>query len=107
MTVPISPSVGLSIGTSTLAAVTPDRTVAGSPVVNRAGYPIDDFVTRVGDPVGIVAADGSLHSAAALLADALHEIARTATSGRPVPAAVGAGLGGSGLRRGIRPSAAR
>lgn len=88
MTAPTSPAVGLSVGTSTLAAVTPDRTVAGSPVINRAGYPIDDFVTRVGDPVGIVAADGSLHSAAALLADALHEIARTATSGRPLPAAV-------------------
>jgi len=78
MTVPTSPALGLSVGTSTLAAVTPDRTVAGPPVINRAGYPIDDFVPRVGDPVGIVAADGSLHSAAALLADALREIARTA-----------------------------
>ncbi len=87
MTVPTSPPVGLSVGTSTLAAVTPDRAVGGAPVVNRAGYPIDDFVARVGDPVGVVAADGSLHSAAALLADALHEIARTAASGRPLPAA--------------------
>jgi molecular chaperone DnaK (HSP70) len=86
MTVPTSPAaVGLSVGTSTLVAVTSDRTVTSRPVITRAGLPIDDFVTRVGDPVGIVAADGSLHSAAALLADALHDLARTATRGRPLP----------------------
>ena len=86
-TTPTSTVVGLSVGTATLAAVTADRTVTSRPVVVRAGHPIDDFVTRVGDPVGIVAADGSLHSAAALLADALHELARSAAAGRPVPAA--------------------
>ena len=85
MTVPTSPSVGLSVGTSILVAVTADRTVTSRPVITRAGLPIDDFVTRVGDPVGIVAADGSLHSAAALLADALHDLARNATAGRPLP----------------------
>lgn len=87
MTVPTSPAVGLSVGTSTLAVVTPDRTLTSPPLVSRAGYPIGDFVARVGDPVGIVAADGSLHSAAALLADALYELARSASAGRPVPPA--------------------
>lgn len=79
--------IGLSVGTSTLAAVTLDRTVTSRPVITRAGFPIDDFVARVGDPVGIVAADGSRHSSAALLADALHELSRSATAGRPLPAA--------------------
>ena len=34
-----------------------------------------------------MAPDGSLHTGAALLAEALHELARKATSGRPLPAA--------------------
>ncbi len=82
---PASPPVGLSVGTSALVAVTPDRALTIRPVIHRSGYPIDDFVARVGDPVGIVAADGSRHSAAQLLADALHELTRTACAGRPVP----------------------
>jgi hypothetical protein len=48
---------------------------------------ISDFVDRVGDPVGIVAADGSMHHAATLLADALRSLAYAATSGRPLPPA--------------------
>jgi len=78
-----SPVVGLSVGATTLAAVTETRSITGEPVITRAGSPIRDFVGRVGDPVGIVAADGSRYSGAALLADALYELARTASSGRP------------------------
>jgi hypothetical protein len=85
---PSWPAVGLSVGATTLTAVIADRAVTGRPVVIRAGRPIDDFVDRVGDPIGIVAADGSVHSGAALLAEALHELARTAAAGRPVPTAV-------------------
>ncbi|WP_313673616.1 Hsp70 family protein [Mycolicibacterium sp.] len=85
---PSWPAVGLSVGATTLTAVIADRAVTGRPVVIRAGRPIDDFVDRVGDPIGIVAADGSVHSGAALLAEALHELARTAAAGRPVPPAV-------------------
>jgi hypothetical protein len=85
---PSCPAVGLSVGATTLTAVIADRVVSGRPVVIRAGLPIDDFVDRVGDPIGIVAADGSVHSGAALLAEALHELARTTAAGRPVPAAV-------------------
>ena len=88
MRAPHSPVVGLSVGASTLAAVTATHAVTGRPVVTRAGRPMDDFVDRVGDPVGIVAADGSLHSGAALLADALRELARTASPGQPLPTAV-------------------
>ena len=50
-----------------------------------AGLVIADFVDRVGDPVGIVASDGSVHHAETLLADALRTLAYDATSGRPLP----------------------
>ena len=87
LSVHTSPVVGLSVGVTTLAAVTETRSITGRPVVTRAGSPIRDFVGRVGDPVGIVAADGSRYSGAALLADALYELARSASAGRPLPQA--------------------
>lgn len=103
------PVVGLSVGAATLAAVTADRAVTGRPVVTRAGCPIDGFTDRVGDPVGILAADGTTHSAAGLLAEALHGLARTAAAGRPVPAAVAVAYPGQwptssveALRRALR-----
>ena len=109
MRAPHSPAVGLSVGTGTLAAVTATHAVTGRPVVTRAGRPIGDFVDRVGDPVGIVAADGSLHSGAALLADALRELARTASPGQPLPTAVAVAYPGhwgpaavEALRRALR-----
>ena len=74
--------MGLSVGTTTLAAVGPDRSVTRPPVITRGGAPITDFVDRVGDPVGIVAADGTLHPAATLLAEACADLARDA-AGRP------------------------
>jgi actin-like ATPase involved in cell morphogenesis len=80
-----SSALGLSIGTATLAAVTSGRAVTGRPVITRGGWVLDDFVHRVGDPVGIVAPDGSVHTGAALLAGALHELARSASAGRPIP----------------------
>ena len=49
---------------------------------------LTDFVDRVGDPVGIVAPDGSVHRGETLLADALRGLAYAATAGRPLPAAV-------------------
>jgi actin-like ATPase involved in cell morphogenesis len=79
--------LGLSIGASTLAAVIADRAVTGRPGANQGGL-VEGFVGRVGDPIGIVAPDGSLHSAAELLAEALRELARTVTTGRPLPATV-------------------
>ncbi len=77
--------LGLSVGTSTLAAVAAGRVRTGPPVITRGGTPIDDFVHRIGDPVGIVAADGTLHSGADLLAQALDDLARAAANpGYPI-----------------------
>lgn len=47
---------------------------------------ISDFVDRVGDQIGIVAADGSVHRSEALVADALRALAYTATGGHTLPA---------------------
>jgi Hsp70 protein len=85
MTDPTKPALGLSVGATTLTAVTADRTVTRKPVI--AGLVLSDFVDRVGDPVGIVAPDGSLHPGETLLADALRALAYAATAGRPLPAA--------------------
>ena len=54
---------------------------------HAAGLVLADFVDRVGDPVGIVAPDGSVHRGETLLADALRALAYAATAGRPLPAA--------------------
>lgn len=102
MTDPTRPAIGLSLGATTLAAVTSDRSVTRravitlfrhrppvvgvpteNPTPDEAGLVITDFVDRFGDPVGIVAADGSVHSGESLLAEALRAMAFTATGGRP------------------------
>jgi len=95
--------VGLSVGATNLAAVVVGRTaVTRSPVVTlyphrppEVGVPsenpnltergliITDFVDRVGDPVGIVAADGSTHLADKVLADALRAMLYAVGRGRP------------------------
>jgi hypothetical protein len=97
----MSDGVGLSVGATNLVAVVVGRAaVTRSPVVtlyphrppevgvpsenpnlNERGLIITDFVDRVGDPVGIVAADGSTHLADKVLADALR--AMLYTVGRP------------------------
>lgn len=108
LTVQTRGAVGLSVGSSTLAAVA-DRVVTGAPVVNRAGHLVGDFVDRVGDPVGVLADDGSLHSGADLLAEALLALARKAAAGRPLPPAVAVAYPGhwgptsvEALRRALR-----
>ncbi|WP_328357910.1 Hsp70 family protein [Mycobacterium sp. NBC_00419] len=87
MTDHTKPAIGLSVGATTLAAVTPDRSVTRKPVLTLSGVTITDFVDRVGDPVGIVAPDGSAHPADRLLAEALRALAYEATAGRPLPGA--------------------
>lgn len=98
------PALGLSIGATNLAAVTPDHALTRKPVVtlyrqrppevgipsenprlDEPGLVITDFVDRVGDRVGIVAADGSVHRSEALVADALRALAYAATGGRALP----------------------
>lgn len=102
----------MSVGATTLAAVTADRAVTRSPMLtlypdrpSQVGFPgdnvsspgngsaesglvITDFVGRVGDPDPVVAADGSARPGAQLLADALHALAHLATGGDPLPSAV-------------------
>ena len=99
----MSDGVGLSVGATNLAAVVVGRTaVTRSPVVTlyphrppEVGVPsenpnltergliITDFVDRVGDPVGIVAVDGSTHLADKVLADALRAMLYAVGRGRP------------------------
>jgi actin-like ATPase involved in cell morphogenesis len=95
------------VGATNLAAVTADRAVTRKPVLtqyrqrppevgvpsenpklNEPGLVITDFVDRVGDPAGIVAADGTTHRSETLVADALRALAYTATDGRALPDAV-------------------
>jgi Hsp70 protein len=104
----MSDGVGLSVGATNLAAIVVGRTaVTRSPVLtlyqhrppevgvpsenpnlNERGLIITDFVDRVGDPVGIVAADGSTHLADKVLADALRAMLYTVGSPPAGPAAV-------------------
>jgi Hsp70 protein len=100
----VRPALGLSIGSTNLAAVTADLAIVRKPVLtlyrrrppevgvpsenprlDEPGLVITDFVDRVGDPVGIVAADGSVHRSDASLADALRALAYAATGGRHLP----------------------
>jgi hypothetical protein len=102
-----TPALGLTIGATNLAAVTADRTVARKPVLtlyqqrppelgvpsenprlDEPGLVITGFVDRVGDPIGIVAADGSVHRSEVLLANGLRSLAYAATNGSVLPANV-------------------
>ncbi len=98
--------MGLSVGTANLTAVTADQAVtrasvltlyqhrapevgvpSENPNLDEPGLVISDFVDRVGDPVEIVATDGSTHRGEVLLADGLRALAYAATDGRPLPEA--------------------
>src|ERR1700752_5508506 len=100
----MSDGVGLSVGATRLAVVIVGRpAVTRSPVVtlyphrppevgvpsenpnlNERGLIITDFVDRVDDPVGIVAADGSTHMADEVLTDALRAMLYTVGTAGPV-----------------------
>jgi hypothetical protein len=129
----LSDSLGLSIGTVNLAAARPGRQPVTrrsvltlwdnrpaevgvpsqnpeltSPNLTEAGQVLRGFVERVGDPVPLVAADGSAHSGEALAAEALEAMARAVDDGKPpstiviaVPAYWGPGAVGA-LRGALR-----
>ena len=97
-------ALGLSIGATNLVGVTADRAVTRRPVLtlyrqrppevgvpsenpklNEPGLVITDFVDRVGDPGGIVAADGTSHRSGTLMADALRALSYAVTDGRGLP----------------------
>lgn len=93
---------GLSIGATALAAVVVDRAAvrrtpvltlyphrppevgvpSENPRLDERGLVITDFVDRVGDPVGILAADGSSHRGETLTADALRALLYALNRGR-------------------------
>ncbi len=96
--------IGLSVGATNLTAVAVGRTAVtrsavvtlfpsrplevGAPSENprlnpdERGLIITDFVDRVGDPVGIVASDGTTHRGEELLAEALRAMLYELTNGR-------------------------
>jgi hypothetical protein len=59
-----------------------------SPNLTQAGLVLRGFVERVGDPVPLVAADGSAYRGETLLLSALEAMARASDDGRPFTAAV-------------------
>lgn len=105
------PALGMSVGATTLAAVTADHAITRRPVLtlfrdrpSQIGVPsensavsselhdrglvVSDFVDRVGGGRPVVASDGSTHRPEQLLADGLHALAYAVTEGRPIPPAV-------------------
>ena len=94
--------VGLSVGATNVAAVVPGcaaatrRSVltlyrhrplevgvpAENPRLDERGLVVTGFVARAGDPVGIVAADGSFHRGEVLVSDALRALTYIVTGGR-------------------------
>jgi hypothetical protein len=99
-----TPALGLSIGATNFAAVTAEQAITRKPVMtlyrerlpeigipsenprlDQPGLVITDFVDRVGDPIGIVAADGSVHRSEILTADGLRALAYAATDGGALP----------------------
>ena len=112
MTEPLATTepLGLSVGTTNLVAtrggaapvtrrsvltVYPDRApeVGTFPGPNQPGLVLAGFVERVGDPVPLVAADGSSHRGETVLVEALDVMARTVGGGAPVTIAVPAHWG--------------
>src|ERR1700755_2910435 len=102
--------LGLSVGTTNLVAArvgaTPvtrrsvltlfndrGREVGQFPGPNHPGRVLAGFVERVGDPVPLVAADGSSHRGENVLVEALDVMAREAGGGAPVTIAVPAHWG--------------
>ena len=83
--VPGGHSLGLSVGATNLAATRDGHTSVIRPSeVTLRGQRLTGFVDRVGDPVPIVAPDGSHHRAELLLAEALGAVAQAVTEGMPV-----------------------
>src|SRR3954452_11094369 len=101
-------SLGLSIGMTNLVAArmgrapvmrrsvltlfndrAPEVGVPGqNPNLNQPGLVLSGFVERVGDPVPLVAADGSPHRGELVLVEALDAMARTVGGGAPIAIAV-------------------
>lgn len=101
--------VGLSVGAGNLTAVAVGRAAVRrtavltkfthrpsevglpgeNPKLDERGLVITDFVDRVGDPIGLLAPDGSSHRADALLADGLRAMFHTVARQGSGPVGVG------------------
>jgi hypothetical protein len=78
-------SVGLSVGATNLAGTRDGHTAVVRPSeLNLQGVRLTGFVDRVGDPVPLVAPDGSKHQSERLLAEALGAMMQSVTEGLPV-----------------------
>ena len=78
-------SLGLSVGATNLAATRDGQTAVIRPAeLTLQGQRLSGFVDRVGDPVPLVAPDGSKHRSEELLADALGAMAHAVTAGAAV-----------------------
>ncbi|PRC49284.1 hypothetical protein C6A85_75525, partial [Mycobacterium sp. ITM-2017-0098] len=72
-------SLGVSLGTANLVAVADGRPFIRPAVLTApSGVSATGFVERVGDPVPLVLADGSIHRAETLTAAAIEELVRWA-----------------------------
>jgi hypothetical protein len=105
----VADGIGLSVGATKLTAVHVGRAAVSrtavltrypnrpaevgvpseNPNLAERGLIITDFVDRVGDPVAIVAADGSSHPAEVVLADALRALLATLAANGPSAEPVG------------------
>jgi len=78
-------SLGLSVGATNLAGTRDGQTAVIHPAeLTLHGQRLTGFVERVGDPVPLIAPDGSRHRPEDLLAEALGAIAQAVTDGMPV-----------------------
>jgi hypothetical protein len=78
-------SVGLSVGATNLAGTRDGRSAILRPAeVTLHGQRLTGFVDRVGDPVPLIAPDGSKYRSEELLSDALGAMANALTDGLPV-----------------------
>ncbi|MCW2556772.1 MAG: molecular chaperone [Mycobacterium sp.] len=70
-----APTLGISIGATNLVATSGSQAVVHPAVLRTAqGGWLSGFVDRIGDPVPLVASDGSTHRPEALLAEALEAV---------------------------------
>src|SRR5262249_32603072 len=80
-----SDALGLSVGATNLAGTRDGQTALVRPSeLNLQGIRLTGFVDRIGDPVPLVAPDGSKHRSERLLAEALGAMAQSVTEGLPV-----------------------
>ncbi|HEX2285211.1 MAG TPA: Hsp70 family protein [Mycobacterium sp.] len=78
-------SLGLSVGATNLAGTRDGQIAAIRPSeVTLHGQRLTGFVDRVGDPVPLIAPDGSQHRPEHLLAEALTAMAHVVSQGAPV-----------------------